>query len=900
LDAAESLAQVAKKMKEAGYDLEPPESGEKLIETILAKKALADFRWTSSQEIVAKGGALALVGPELYAKWHNQFPAAIQKSLAETWGQPPGETIDEVPPAMVENGQIIISGLPLGQNALVLVQPKRGCAGGRCDGRVCRILQDPLIPPPHQYLATYHWLADPEGFGAHAVIHLGTHGTVEFLPGKSAGLSAECLPDLTINTLPNLYVFEAGATGDGLTAKRRSYATLIDHQGPIYAGAQLPPLWAEVADLLDQLARTEDPKRQESFISLIREKALDLGFKEDLINGQFADLDYELRKSIALLVDSLVETEARVLGEELTPESLIKLIAAILRFEGGEELSLRAFLAQRQGWDLAAIISEPNWRDPKTLAGAGTILASLEALVEKIIAKFIGPRRDLVLATQEEISLEPGDQDYLRKLATRMEDIISRAEASAEIPALLAGLNAEYITPGPSAAILRGRADVLPTGRNFYPQDPRRLPTKLATRVGFELAEAVCQKHWREEGRWPRSVAFFWISSDLLQHDGEDLAQMLALMGLRPQWSASGLLVGSEVIPLAELGRPRIDLTVRISGILRDAFGGTVDLLDKAIEKVASLDEAVEDNYVRAHTLENLKLQEDPSQPEAFRRATYRIFGSQPGSCQSGVYLAIMASAWRDEQDLADIYFHHGSYAYGQEAFGELAPNALKRALGRVDVNIAKLSSDAEDFLSCGGYFGTQGGLTLASELIQNRKINNYCLDARHHKAIRVRSLTEEISRSAGSRLLNPAWIANQKKSGYKGAMEIAKRVGNAYGWQATAKVVDPAIFEGVTKTYFLDEENRAFFEKHNPYALEEMGRRLLEAASRDLWAADPDLLERLKAAYLSLEGTLEERTETYGGDIQGGSVDILTANEVASWREKMDLFRERAATTKA
>jgi cobaltochelatase CobN len=436
----------------------------------------------------------------------------------------------------------------------------------------------------------------------------------------------------------------------------------------------------------------------------------------------------------------------------------------------------------------------------------------------------------------------------------------------------------------------------MPTGRNFYTQDPRRLPTQAALKVGGTLANGAVNKHFQEEGRYPESVAFFWISSDLLQNDGEDLAQMLALMGLKPKFSASGLLVGTEVIPLEELKRPRIDLTVRISGIMRDAFANTVDQLDRAILKAAALDEPVEMNYVRKHTLENLtQAKDDPKSPEAFRRATYRIFASPPGSCLSGVYLAIMASAWRDKQDLTDIYLQHGSYAYGEGVFGELAPQAFQAALSRVDVNFIKLSSDSEDFLGCGGYFGTQGGLTVACEQIQNRQIRNYCGDARNAKALKVRDLTEEISRSAASRLLNPAWIEGQKNHGYKGAQEISKRVGNAYGWQATAKVVDEAIFDGITKTFFLDEENRAFFEKHNPYALEEMGRRLMEAASRELWNPDPELLEQLKNAYLSLEGVLEERTETFGGDIQGGAVDILTAADVASWREKMEAFKAQA-----
>ncbi|MDR2422408.1 MAG: cobaltochelatase subunit CobN, partial [Deltaproteobacteria bacterium] len=879
LDSAESLAKAAQAMKAAGYQIEPPASGAELMEAILAKKALSDFRWTPVEAIVGAGGALALLDLPAYEKWHRDFPESVKTSLKAAWGDPPGEAIDEVPPAMVHEGQIVVSGLSLGPNALVAVQPKRGCAGARCDGRVCRILQDPLIPPPHQYLAVYRWLADPAGFGAHAVVHVGTHGSLEFLPGKSAALSEECLPDLALHELPNLYIFAAGATGDGLTAKRRSYAALIDHLPPIGAGTELYGAFAEVGDLLGQRARTQDQGRRALLEGLIREKAPAIGLSGPLVDGDFEELAYEARKILALLADSQTEEGLHVFGDSPQKERLAKLAALILRYEGGEALSFRAYLAQELGLCFAACQSDPGLVDPLSGAGAAELTLRLDQAVREILAKAVDLESRLAtakslmradrpagVAGQEEgkgegqgngqgdgqgegngqgdgqgernvegqgngqgegqgdfgaifsaefiglvgqfLGRPPADPAYLAALATRVADILARARASREIPALLEGLSGRYVLPGPSASIWRGRADVLPTGRNFYTQDPRRLPTPAATKVGAALAEETAAKHFKEEGRWPESVAFFWISSDLLQNDGEDLAQMLALMGLKPKWAASGALTGTEVVPLAELGRPRIDLIVRISGIMRDSFGGTVDQLDRAILKVASLDEPVEANFVRAHSLENLKSQKtDPGSPLAFRRAAYRIFASPPGSCVSGVYLAVMASAWRDEGDLAEVYLRHGSYAYGEGVFGELAPGAFKAALSRVDVSYVKLNADSDDFLGCGGYFGEQGGLAVAAESLTGRKIRHYCGDARNPKALKTRTLAEEISRSAASRLLCPAWIEGQKRHGYKGAQEIAKRVGNAYGWQATAKAVDPAIFDGVAKTFFLDEE---------------------------------------------------------------------------------------------
>jgi cobaltochelatase CobN len=986
LDATESLVRVAKALKAKGYLIESPDSGEDLMAAILDKKAFSEFRWTTAAETVAKGGALALIDGETYAKWWADFPEKIKDSLVKTWGEPPGETLNEVPPAMVYDNQIVLPGLSLGPNAVVMVQPKRGCAGSRCDGRVCRILHDPLVPPPHQYLAFYRWLMDPLGFGASVVIHLGTRGSLEALPGKSAGLSRECLPDLALFTLPNLYVFLGEATGEGLTAKRRAYAALVDHLPPLMTGVKLAGPLAELSDLLTQRTRTSSLKRRERIEATIRELAPTIGFSGSVLEGDFLDLELAILGHLNLVAGSQVETGLHIFGETPTGESMADLLVMVLRSAEESSCPFLAWLAAEMGYDLANLTAEPKndqsferranltsdqrgdqISDPRpdqtfnqrtdlngvqrpNLNGEQRLdqtfdfrpdltsdsspdqtfdfrpdlisdsrpdstelwlaLNALDqaarAILTLVAVEFLAKEPDslavaasLEKAATKVLGQSLKDVSPIAAYSRQIVEALARAKASREILSLLSGLNGEYLIPGPSVALNRGRVDLMPTGRNFYATDPRGMPTDLATKTGTALANDACRKFRAETLRWPESLAFFWISSDLLQNDGEDLAQMLALMGLRPKKSRAGVFLGTEVIPLAELGRPRIDLTIRISGIMRDSFGPLVDQLDRAILKVAALDEPVEANYPRAHALENLKNQKaDPGDPLAWRRATYRIFASAPGSSASGVYLAVMASAWRDDDDLTDIYLQHASYAYGEGVFGELAPNALKAALGQVDLSYVKLGSDADDFLSCGGFFGVQGGMALAAAKIKGQPIRHYCGDSRDPKAIKTRTLTEEIRRSAASRLLNPAWIANQKKHGYRGAQEIAKKVVGAYGWQATTKAVDPAVFDGVAKTFFLDKENKKFFEKYNPYALEEMGRRLLEAASRELWRPDLELLEALKAAYLSLEGVLEERTETYGGEIQGGAVDILTVTEVADWRAKMDEFKAKVAAS--
>ncbi|MDR2352154.1 MAG: cobaltochelatase subunit CobN, partial [Deltaproteobacteria bacterium] len=365
----------------------------------------------------------------------------------------------------------------------------------------------------------------------------------------------------------------------------------------------------------------------------------------------------------------------------------------------------------------------------------------------------------------------------------------------------------------------------------------------------------------------------------------------------------SGKVVGFEIIPKEELQRPRIDLTIRMSGIIRDNFIEAVTLMDKAIKAVAELDEP--DNFVRDHTLENLKLQKesletkDEDETQLFKRAASRIYSNAPGSYSSGVYYAVMASAWETENDLSDIFIQHNAYIYGADDFGYASPTAFKETLKRVDINTHKLSGDEQDFLNAGGYFSAVGGMALTVSALKGTKVKNYLSDTRDLGALSVRTLSEELGRSFRVRILNPNWIEAMKKHGYKGAADISRRITNTFGWQATTKEVDSKVFDELTRTYFLDEKNREFFEKNNPWALEEIGRRLLEAQSRGLWETDEGLLDQLKERYLALEGVLEESTEAYGGELQGGSVDIVTVRDIGKWREKMEAFLGTGGNTR-
>ena len=350
---------------------------------------------------------------------------------------------------------------------------------------------------------------------------------------------------------------------------------------------------------------------------------------------------------------------------------------------------------------------------------------------------------------------------------------------------------------------------------------------------------------------------------------------------------------GSRSCPLEELGRPRVDVTVRVSGLLRDSFPDAVELVDEAVQAVAALDEDPERNYVRKHALDKAGGDRDG---DGWRQATLRIFSAKPGTYQAGVNLAVYASAWKDEADLSEIFVYWNSYAYGKGVFGERAPEALKASLSTVDVTYNKVVSDEHDLFGCCAYYGTHGGLTAAARHLKGGEVRSYYGDTREPAHVAVRDLADEVRRVVRTKLLNPKWIEGMKRHGYKGAGDISKRVGRVYGWEATTGEVDDWIFDDIAATFVLDEENREFFRENNPWALEEIGRRLLEAHGRGLWDADPEVVDGLRRTYLEMEGWLEENMGDVTGDFQGGSVDVFSADDVEQWRRMMrDMDREQS-----
>lgn len=886
LDSLESVARILRRMKERGYAVEAPGSGKELIETIMAKKALSEFRWTSVGDIVKSGGALALVSQADYTRWFDRLEESVRVRMIAAWGRPPGEQKDGIPAAMVYRDEIVVTGVRYG-NAVVCAQPKRGCAGSRCDGQVCKILHDPDVPPTHQYLATYRYLED--GFDADVLVHVGTHGNLEFLPGKGVGLSAQCFPDIAIGTIPHLYIYNADNPPEGTIAKRRSYACLVDHmqtaltQGGLYGDLdEVDRLLGEYGTARHDRARAH--ALEHLLIRAIRDAKLDREIGLDELET-LEEIVAAAHNALSLIRNTQVQTGMHVFGELPAGDDRVDFIYSILRY-GEEQGSIRRLIASMIGLDLDALLADPGQFSERHGLSHGALIEKVDASGRKLVAFYLDGGVDASGIAQGDLAPY---REKLEAVRRRALDIDGRLERTREIDALLGGMDGKYVPAGPSGLVTRGREDILPTGRNFYSLDPKRVPTRSAWSVGRSLASAVLQKHAAGEGKLPENIAYYWMCNDVMWADGEGMAMIMALLGVEPAWHSNGRLKGFRVTPLKMLGRPRIDVTIRVSGIMRDNFPECIEVIDEAIQAVAALDEPPGMNFPRKHALAAAG---EGADPEAWRDATLRIFSSKPGTYNSGVSLAVYASAWKSEKDLADIFVYWNSYAYGKGISGKESGRQLTDALKTVEMTFNKVISDEHDLLGCCGYFGTQGGMTAAARSISGRDVKAYYGDTRESGHVEVRSLADEVRRVARTRLFNPKWIDGMKKHGYKGAADMMKSIGRVYGWEASTQSVDDWIFDDIARTYVLDGEMKKFFEENNPFALGEITRRLLEAERRELWDADPEVLRELISTHLEVEGWLEGRTG--GGDVQGGAIDILAAGDVAGWAEKMKAFHAK------
>lgn len=880
MNASQSVVNLLNRMKEEGYTIEDiPEDGEALIKLILERRAICEFRWTTVEDIVAKGGCIARITPDQYLSWYDTLNYEFRENVEEVWGKPPGE-------GMVLENDLLITGVRFG-NVLICCQPKRGCYGPKCDGRVCKILHDPYCPPPHQYLATYHYLE--EDFDADVLVHVGTHGSLELTPGKGVGMSSSCSPDVCIGNKPYLYIYNANNPPEGALAKRRTYATLIDYMLSVMDQSSL---YKKLEDLDEMLREHEmaldDNARKHALEHQIRDLIYEINLDNDMHlypNDSFETLKGKAHESLSKIRNTQIIRDVHIFGEIPEGEKRVEFINNIIRFDIGV-LCIRRVIAEIFGHDFDDLYDNQDGFSAQEGKSNGEIIEELDIQAKDFIRYTLNENSESLSDLFGRI-LPHNMEETLHRIQLRILDIHERLSRSKEIDALLNGMEMGHTPPGPSGYLSRGQDDILPTGRNFYCSDPYRTPTRAAWIIGQRLADSLLKKYQEETGQMPENVGFFWMAMDMMCCNGETLAQMMYLIGVEPVWNPSGQVHSFHVIPLERLGRPRIDITIEMTSTLRDCYPTSYELMDSAISAVASLDEPVEMNFLRKHALMSM-----PDNNNDWRASTLRIFSNPPGVYVTGVALAVHASAWETEKDLVDIFMTTHGYAYGKEYAGQLKPEQFARNLSTVNVTFDKTGTDSCDLLGCCCYFGNHGAMTTAARHYNPDDVKVYYGDTREPDHPYVHDMADEIRRMVRAKILNPKWIEAMKKAGYHGAASVSTRTEHIMGWQASTREVDNWVFDEITKTFVLDPEMKEFFEEKNPYAFEELTRRLLEANQRDLWEADPEVLEGLKNTYLEVESWLED--EVGEGDHQGGSVDIITARDVDGWGERINEMSQK------
>jgi cobaltochelatase CobN len=487
----------------------------------------------------------------------------------------------------------------------------------------------------------------------------------------------------------------------------------------------------------------------------------------------------------------------------------------------------------------------------------------LEGIARAIVAAAVNEQRDIAdLLTAHNLPQDGAFAKTLRALTHRIIPNVRRA--TDEITHLLAGLRGEYVPAGPGGAPTRGMTNALPTGRNFYAIDVRAIPSRFAWTVGMRLGNALLRTAQERDGAYPRSIAVTVWGTANMRTQGDDVAEILWLLGVRPVWhEENGRIVDLEIVSLAELQRPRIDVTVRISGFFRDSFPGVVTLIDRAVAIVADLEESDEENYVRAATRadEQERARAGASQHEARRRSRFRVFGNKPGAYGTGVFALITNGSWNDERDIAQTYLASSGFAYGAHAYGEPAPAEFRARMRTCAIAVQNQDNREHDIFDGDAYLQHHGGMIAAMRTLGNEAASALFGDSSNPETPKVRTLAEEARRVFRSRVINPKWMAGMRRHGYKGALEMAATVDYLFGYDATAGVVEDWMYEHVAQTYLLDEENRAFLQEANPWSAHEIGERLLEAAQRGLWERpNAETLDRLREEVTAAEGLLEEK----------------------------------------
>lgn len=866
LDSFASVSELLREMKAAGYGIERTFDGENELAHELLDRVTCDRRWLTADQMAARAEATA--GPNLYRSWHEGLPESSRRKIVGDWGPSPGDMF-------VHQDQMLFAGLING-NVFLTIQPSRA----NLDNAE-KFYHDPHLSPPHYYPAQYRWIRDV--FTAQAVIHVGKHGSLEWLPGKGLGLSAECWPDLAIMDFPNIYPYVVNDPGEGTQAKRRSCAAIVDHLTPAFTNADLYDDLAALQKLVSdyQLAVIEDPGKTATLAAMIWEAVEKGNLDQDLnLSKHVAMLDFEpflekLHTYLHELSDTMISDGLHVLGRPPEGDRLAEYLVQMTRLENNDVPSLRESMARAWGFDYDELLS-----------GRGCPLGNGET---RTGAQIIGWIHEMALSLVSALAkngyqsseVESLVSEHLGKSASEVEKVLHYiCEWLApgvrlcrnEISSIMNALEGGFVEPGPSGAPTRGQADILPTGRNFYSVDPEKIPSPAAWKIGVSLGDALLERCLADSGIYPENVGIIIFASATMRNRGDDVAEALYLMGVKPVWHKGGCIAGLEVIPAGELGRPRLDVTPRISGLFRDTFPAVVELLDDAVQTVASLKEDYGLNYLRRNVYKDLEHYQSQglSRDEAWRESTFRVFGCPPGTYGAGVKELVESKQWQNQEDLGNAYIHFSGYAYGRGQYGWKRPENLRRGLTRMDLTVKNEDSREYDLMSCTDYYNYYGGLIVAAKTVRGSLPMAMAGDSSDPGRVKVRSTFEEARHILRSRLVNPKWINGLKRHGYKGAGDLSKMMDVMFGWDAAAELMEDWMYEKAARSYALDPEMQKWMKEVNPYALQNILAKLLEAISRGMWQATDEMERNLRDAYLEMEGEIEDWTDSDPGRTAG------------------------------
>jgi len=924
LDSPASLLTTLHALKGRRYTIDGlPETSDELMQRLLARGTYDD-RYPLDPMQAERFSRSA------YRKIFSAFPDSAKRWMEDFWGQPQewGFSVRAAKPKTDKKllgtlaGKLAsFEGEPWGDeqgyhfaamnfgNALIALQPPRGY-GVDPDA----IYHTPDLPPTHHYAAFYRWLATPQsegGWGADAIVHMGKHGTLEWLPGKGVGLSGECFPDLLLADMPLIYPFIINDPGEGSQSKRRAHAVIVDHLTPPMTSAQTYGALSELNQLVNEYYAVEklDPSKlpylQQQIWELVQKTNLqaDLDLKNMLSRdhgdhkhewddeltpeGVPATLAEMSGNEVAHLIEDLdgylcelgmaqIRDGLHILGQ-MPP--MPEMLRSLTRLSNEGVPSLQASLATAFGFDLTLLLEKPGERlheDRQLLAQACHTHADVLEILDRAaldlytMLETLGFRAEVIAGVQRAV-LGLESDEVTKVLAFACTELVPKLEqAGDEIEHLLDALEGKYVPAGPAGAPTRGMAHILPSGRNFYAVDPRALPSQAAWRVGQQLAREAIERFRKEEGDYPEMMGLsVWGTSQMRTH-GDDIAEAFALLGVEPVWNAqSRRLEGVALLPLEKLGRPRIDVTLRISGFFRDAFPHLIDLFDQAVSLVVEKDEPLDKNFPRKHYLADLEKHKDLPAEEAEAQARYRMFGAKPGAYGAGILPLIETGNWKGDQDFARAFLAWGGYAYSKDADGVDARPVFAERLKSIQVALHNQDNREHDIFDSDDYFQFHGGMVASIRALTGAQPKAYFGDSSRPDTVQIRDLKEEALRVYRSRVINPKWIESIKRHGYKGGLELAATVDYIFGFDATAQIAPDFVYEGLAEHYALSQEMRDFLGAANPWALNAIAERLLEAANRELWENPaPETLAALRGVLLESETLLEAQGERKRGAV--------------------------------